>query len=209
MSLASPSAIRTVFWDLGGVILTNGWDLGQRTRVLNLFGVNLAEYEARHDAANWHWERGLSTARDFFDTTVFFAPRDFTFEQLWPQVCAQSGLLNPECFDILKAMKATGSYRIATLNNESRELNEFRLDAFGLRQHFEYFVCSGYVHDMKPAPGIYRDAIGISGLPAETALFIDDKEENCAAARALGMQAIRFLSPSQLCADLAAIGVIL
>jgi FMN phosphatase YigB (HAD superfamily) len=201
VSTATP--IQTIFWDLGGVLLTNGWDKDQRTEVLTSLDVDLDAYEALHDQANFFWERGLMTAQDFFGKTVLSANPGITFDQLWPLVCAQSKVLNPECFDILSALKATGRYRIATLNNESRELNAHRLDAFNLRQYFDYFICSGYVHEMKPAPGIYRDAIDISGRPAETSLFIDDKAENCAAAQTLGMQAIVFQSPAQLRRDLA------
>jgi putative hydrolase of the HAD superfamily len=199
--------IRTIFWDVGGVILTNGWDVDQRARVLTRLGVDLAEYEARHDAANFYWERGLSTAREFFDRTVFYRPRDFTFEELWTQVCGESGVLNPECYEMLDRLAASGRYRLATLNNESRELNEYRLDAFDLRRRFAYFICSGYVHEMKPLPDIYRAAIDISGLPAEQALFIDDKQENCDAAMSFNMKAIRFESPTQLRAALVDMGI--
>jgi len=204
---AEHSEIRTIFWDVGGVILTNGWDVDQRARVLTRLGVDLAEYEARHDSANFYWERGLSTAREFFDRTVFYQPREFTFEELWPQVCAESGVLNPECYEILDRLAASGRYRLATLNNESRELNEYRMDAFDLRRRFAYFICSGYVHEMKPLPDIYRAAIDISGLPAEAALFIDDKQENCDAAMNFNMRAIRFESPAQLRAALLNMGI--
>lgn len=203
------SSIRTLFWDVGGVILTNGWDLDQRTGVLGRLGVNLDAYEEAHERANYYWERGLITAEDFFMQTVLRPnPRlNLTFDMLWPQVCAQSRVLYPECLDLLAELKSTGRYRIATLNNESRELNEHRLDAFKLRSLFDYFICSGYVHEMKPAPGIYRSAIDVSGFPAASALFIDDKRENCDAAEALGMRTIHFQSPAQLCAELAECGV--
>ncbi len=193
-------SIRTVFWDMGGVVLTNGWDVHQRARVLKRLKVDLEAYEEVHDRANYYWERGLITAEDFFSQTVLRPnPRlGLTFDMLWPQVCAESKVLHPECLDILAELKATGRYRLATLNNESRELNEYRLDAFKLRSLFDYFICSGYVHEMKPMPGIFRSAIDISGFAAETALFIDDNEENCAAARALGMRTIHFKSPEQL-----------
>jgi HAD superfamily hydrolase (TIGR01509 family) len=207
---ASPQ-IKTIFWDIGGVLLTNGWDRGQQATVLNRLGVDLADYRLRHDPANFFWERGLSTAVDFFQKTVFHADRparDFSFEDLWPQVCAQSKVLHPGSFDILASLAESGQYTLATLNNESRELNEYRLDAFNLRQYFDYFICSGYVHEMKPHPNIYRAAIDISGFPPQTSVFIDDKPENCEAAIALGMQAIRFESPQQLQRDLAQLGIL-
>lgn len=192
--------IRTVFWDLGGVVLTNGWDKTQRARVLTRLGVDLTAYEEMHDRANYYWERGLITAEDFFMQTVLRpnAGLQMTFDVLWPQVCAESKVLHPECLDILSEMKNGRRVRVATLNNESRELNEYRLDAFKLRTLFHYFICSGYVHEMKPQPQIYKAAVDISGFVAAKALFIDDKLENCEAARAVGMQAILFESPVQL-----------
>lgn len=199
--------IRKIFWDVGGVILTNGWDEDQRARVLTGLGVDVAEYESRHEAANYYWERGLSTAREFFAQTVFYQPRAFTFEELWRDLCAENHVLNPECYEILDALAGSGRYRLATLNNESRELNEYRLDAFDLRRRFEYFICSGYVHEMKPLPGIYQAAIDISGFRGEQAVFIDDKEENCAVATSFNMKAIRFESPAQLRGMLEELGV--
>jgi len=199
--------IKTIFWDIGGVLLTNGWDTRQRAHTLTPLGVDLADFESRYEDANYYWERGLSNAQHFFNQTLFTQPRPFTFEELWPQVCAETHILHPECFDILGTLKTSGKYRIATLNNESRELNEFRLDAFRLRPFFDYFICSGYVGEMKPQPSIYRSAIEISGLPAATALFIDDKQTNCDAAIALGMDAICFQSPSQLSNELAQRGI--
>lgn len=208
---ASGRRVRTVFWDLGGVVLTNGWDRDQRTRVLTRLGVNLANYEEVHERANFYWERGLITAEDFFTQTVLRPnPRlHLTFDVLWPQVCAESRVLYPECLDILAELKQSGKLRLATLNNESRELNEHRLDAFKLRTLFDYFICSGYVHEMKPHPGIYTAAIDISGFDADTALFIDDKRENCDAAARLGMRTIVFESPTQLCTALTEHGIIL
>lgn len=193
-------SIRTVFWDVGGVILTNGWDKGQRTRVLSRLGVDVEAYEDVHDRANYYWERGLITAEEFFSQTVLRpnGKLNLTFDVLWPQVCAESKVLHADCLDLLADMKQQGRWRMATLNNESRELNEHRLDAFKLRSLFDYFICSGYVHEMKPWPGIYKAAIEISGFAAGAALFIDDKQENCDAAATLGMNAIRFESPPQL-----------
>ena len=206
---AGGAEIETIFWDIGGVLLTNGWDTSQRARVLTSLKVDLAAYEAVHNRENWFWERGLMTAEEFFTRTVLSTNPglELTFAQLWPLVCGESKVLNPECFDILRALRGAGGVGLATLNNESRELNGVRLDTFGLRESFDFFVCSGYVGEMKPAAGIYRTAIEISGRPAETGLFIDDKAENCDAARANGMQAIVFETPAQLERELTHYGI--
>lgn len=200
MSDSSNGAVKTIFWDVGGVLLTNGWDVQQRAGVLSALGVDLPAYEAVHDGVNYYWERGLISAQDFFEQTVLETnPQlNLTFDQLWQLVCSESRMLHQECFDLLSEIKDSGRYRLATLNNESKELNEYRLNTFDLRRHFDYFICSGYVHEMKPLPDIYRVATDISGFAAETALFIDDKQENCDTAVALDMQTIRFDSPKQL-----------
>lgn len=209
MSDSSNGAIKTIFWDIGGVLLTNGWDINQRAGVLTSLGVDLPAYEAMHDGVNYYWERGLISAQDFFEQTVLETnPQlNLTFDHLWQLVCGESKVLHGECFDLLSALKSSGKYRLATLNNESKELNEYRLDTFRLRKYFDYFICSGYVHEMKPLPDIYRAAIDISGFAPETALFIDDKQENCDSAIALDMQAIRFDSPEQLRTSLSQLGI--
>lgn len=208
MSLAA--RVETIFWDVGGVLLTNGWDLKQRAEVLPALGVDLAAYEAIHDEVNYFWERGLISAEDFFERTVLETnPQlNLTFDRIWKLVCAESKILHQECFDLLAALKRGGRYRLATMNNESKELNRHRIDTFRLRQFFDYFICSGYVHEMKPLPEIYRAAIGISGFDPETALFIDDRQENCDAARVFNMKAIHFESPAQLRASLTQLGIV-
>ena len=74
---------KTIFWDIGGVILSNGWDRHQRARALATLGVDLADYESRHEEANFTWERGLSTDVDYFNKTIFYKPRTFTLEHVW------------------------------------------------------------------------------------------------------------------------------
>ncbi len=199
--------IRTIFFDLGGVLLTNGWDPLQRADVLPQFGLDVTEYNARHYEANESWERGLSTVHDYFNKTVFYEPRKFTFDELWQKVKAESKVLHPECFEIAAELAATGRYQLCTLNNESRELNDYRIQAFELKKYFTVFISSGYVNEMKPHAKIYRSALEITqAVPAES-VFIDDREANIVAAREQGMHGITFSSPKQLRAELAKLGV--
>jgi HAD superfamily hydrolase (TIGR01509 family) len=210
VSEASPATpIETVFFDIGGVLLSNGWDETQRATVLPKFDVFLDGYETRHAAANYCWERGLENARWFFDQTVFYEPRKFTFDDLWPEVEGQSSMMFPGTYDVIRRLRTQKKYKVATLNNESRELNDFRIQKFDLRSYFDFFICSGYVGEMKPHPDIYRTALEVSATPAGQTVFIDDKPENCAAARALGMNAILFSSPQQLCSALTEFGITL
>ncbi len=202
--------IRTVFWDIGGVLLTNGWGRQQRARAfadLQLGQHDIAEAEARRDEANWYWERGLIDDADYFKRTLFFAPRTFSLADVWKSVQAQQAVLHPECFEILRRMHARRQVRLASLNNESRELNDFRLQHFELRQYFDFCICSSYVHEMKPAPGIYRSALEIGGDGPGEACFIDDTEANVTAANAAGFVGLHFTSPSALRNQLYALGI--
>jgi len=199
--------IKTIYFDIGGVLLSNGFDESQRARVLTRFGVDLAEYEARHEAANAKWERGLCTAREYFDQTLFYKPRSFSFDEIWAAVKAESGVLPGGGLGVLAELKATGRYRLCTLNNESRELNGYRMQAFGLTQYFDTFICSAYVNEMKPHLNIYRSALELTQVPAAESVFIDDREENLVPVRELGMAGIRFREPEQLRVDLARLGI--
>ena len=197
--------IKTIFFDIGGVLLTNGWDSSQRARVLPRFGVDVAASDVHHYVANEKWERGLCTAREYFDKTVFYEPRSFTFDELWPEVKAESKMLHPECFDIVRSL--VGRYQLCTLNNESRELNDHRIEAFGLKKLFTVFICSGYVGEMKPHAGIYQSALEITQADPAASVFIDDREANVQPVRELGMHGIVFSDPKQLRAELAKLGV--
>jgi putative hydrolase of the HAD superfamily len=193
--------IRTVFWDIGGVLLTNGFGRTQRAgfyAALHLDEEDRAEFEKRRVDANWYWERGLIDDSAFFKRTLFYKPRAFTEADAVAALQAQQSMLHPGSFDILAALHAGGRVRQATLNNESRDLNQFRLRRFDLGQYFQFFICSGYVREMKPAPGIYRAAMDIAGAVPGEACFIDDKEENILAAQQAGLVALYFTSPENL-----------
>jgi HAD superfamily hydrolase (TIGR01509 family) len=200
-------AIKTIFFDLGGVLLTNGWDPRQRADVLPRFGLEPVEYNARHYEANESWERGLSTAHEYFDRTVFYEPRSFSYDDLWTAVKAESRVLHPECFEIVAALAASGRYQLCTLNNESRELNDHRIQTFGLKKYFTVFISSGYVNEMKPHPNIYRSALEITQAVPSESVFIDDREANVQPVRDLGMHGITFTDPQQLRAELAKLGI--
>ena len=70
--------ISTILWDVGGVLLTNGWDHLERSAVLQHFGLDSAPFEQRHELANDPWEKGFMTAEQYLLQTVFYEPRPFT-----------------------------------------------------------------------------------------------------------------------------------
>lgn len=197
-----------ILFDIGGVLLTNGWDHCERSVVLDRFHLDHAEFETRHAAANDAWERDLISAREYLDATVFYEPRDFTPEEFLEALFAQSELLPNGGLGITEEVAASSKCLLGCLNNEAREPNEYRFERFGLRKYFDLALSSCYVGLRKPQPAIYKRALDILGKPAERILFIDDRQENTAAAAAVGMKAIRFDGADKLRRDLETAGVL-
>jgi putative hydrolase of the HAD superfamily len=196
-----------ILFDVGGVLLTNGWDHCERNLVLDQFGLDREEFEARHPKANDAWERDLISAKEYLDATVFHEPRDFTADDFMQALLAQSVQLPDGALSIVQELAATGKWMLGCLNNEAREPNEFRFNKYNLRDAFDVALSSCYVGLRKPRPEIYRRALDILGKPAERILFIDDRAENAQGAVAAGMKAIRFEGAEKLRRDLEMLGV--
>ena len=195
-----------ILFDVGGVLLTNGWDHRERARVLERFHLDSAEFEARHLAPYDAWERGAIPVEAYLDATVFYEPRGFFVDEFFAAMCAQSRPLPNGALGILQELAASDKCLLGALNNEARETNEYRFDCFGLRRLFKVALSSCYLGLRKPEPAIYRRALEILGRPAERTLFIDDREENVAGAVAEGMKAIRFEGADALRRELTKLG---
>ena len=197
-----------VLFDVGGVLLTNGWDHRERAAVLRQFNLDSAAFEMRHAAPYDAWERGAISANEYLDATVFHEPRSFTREEFFAALLAQSQPLPDGAVAILGEISASNKCMVGALNNEAREPNEYRFQHYGLRAYFQFAFSSCYMGLRKPAPAMYRRALDILGKPAERVLFIDDREENTAGARAAGMKAIRFQGAGALRGELQTLGVL-
>lgn len=197
-----------ILFDVGGVLLTNGWDHRERAAAMEHFHLDPAAFEARHVAPNDSWERGVIPLKAYLDTTVFYEPRSFSQDEFFAFMLTQSKLLPDGALGILAELSASDNYLLGALNNEARETNEYRFEKFGLRKHFKVAMSSCYVGLRKPDLAIYRRPLDILGRPAERILFIDDREENVASARAAGMKTIRFEGADGLRRELAGLGVI-
>jgi putative hydrolase of the HAD superfamily len=201
------NGISTILWDIGGVLLTNGWDHQQRDAVLTHFGLDRAEFERRHAAVDQAWERDEIGVDEYLHETVFYQPRNFSQSEFLDTVFAQSAVLRDSGIGILHRLTASEEYVIATVNNEARALNEFRLKTFNLLDEFDAFFSSCYLGLRKPDPKIYRVALDVLQRDPSGAVFIDDRAENVAAAVSVGMHGIRYQSSEQLAAELSKLGV--
>ena len=199
-------AIRALFWDVGGVLLTNAWDRTQRTAALEHFHLDQEEFHDRHEMVVSSFERGKITLDEYLDRTVFYRPRPFTRDEFRDYMFSLSKPL-PEVIAFAQGLSDSGKYFMGTINNESRELNYYRIEKCGLRKIFRLFVSSCFVGLRKPERDIYRLALEITQIPAEACCFIDDRALNLECAAKLGMHTIEMQSVAQLRGDLGKMGV--
>ncbi|MFP5230037.1 MAG: HAD family hydrolase [Acidobacteriota bacterium] len=199
--------ISTILWDIGGVLLTNGWDRQQRDAALTHFSLDHADFERRHAAVDQAWEKDEIGVDEYLRQTVFHQPRTFTPADFLDVMRAQSALLPDSAIGILRRLAASQQYVLATVNNEARALNEFRLNKFALLDEFDAFFSSCYLGLRKPDRKIFQVALDVLQRDPEHAVFIDDRAENVAAAVTLGIHGIRYQGAAQLTEELAGLGI--
>jgi putative hydrolase of the HAD superfamily len=198
--------VTALFWDVGGVILSNGWDRASRGAAAKKFGFDWEEFQDRHELAFPAFETGKITLDTYLQRTIFYRTRTFTREEFTAFMFSQSEEY-PASRAVLSDVAATRKYLQATINNEPLELNERRIQEFQLRREFSAFFSSCYLGVRKPDEGIYKLALEVTQRKAEECLFIDDRELNLECARYLNMRTIHFQNAAQLRSDLAANGV--
>jgi putative hydrolase of the HAD superfamily len=199
-------AIRAIFWDVGGVLLTNAWDRTERTKALEHFHLDEEEFHDRHEMVVSSFERGKITLDEYLDRTVFYRPRPFDRDTFRDYMFSLSQPF-PEVLRFAQALTDSGKYFMGTINNESRELNNQRIEKFGLRKIFRLFISSCYVGFRKPEHDIYRLALETTQISADQCCFIDDRALNLECAAKMGMHTIEMQSLEQLRGDLANLDV--
>lgn len=199
-------AISALFWDIGGVILTNAWDHSERLRTLNHFLLADAEFQDRHEMVVSSFERGKITLDEYLDRTVFYRERSFSREAFKDDMFSQSEP-DPESLALAQELANSSKYLMSTINNESKELNLFRIEKFELREIFSLFVSSCFVGLRKPEADIYKLALQVTQKPPQQCCFIDDRALNLECAKHLGMHVIQKQSAGQLRKDLERLGV--
>ena len=196
-----------ILFDVGGVLLTNGWDHRERASVIEHFHLDREAFEALHPEPNDAWERGAITANQYLDATVFYEPRSFSHEEFLTAIREKSVPLGDSALGILGELAASDKCMVGCLNNEARETNDYRFERYGLRKHFKVAFSSCYVGLRKPAAPIYRRALDILGTPPARVLFIDDRQENVEGAESVGIKGVRFTGETALRSELRSLGV--
>ena len=197
-------SIRTLFWDVGGVLLTNAWDHEERDRAVEKFQLQKVDFEARHKEVVAPFEEGKISLDQYLDRTIFYQARKFSKEEFNNYMFSLSKP-KPEVLEFARSL--AGKYLMATINNESREMNEYRIKQFGLSQMFDLFVSSCYVGMRKPDEKIYRVALDMIQKTPDECCFIDDRPANIEGAAKVSMRTVLMRDPAQLKKDLQALGV--
>lgn len=201
------TTITTLFFDLGGVCLSNGWDREQRAAVAAKFGFDYDTFDRRHRQVVDALERGQITLAEYLQWTLFYEQRAFTIDDITNEIMSLSTPFT-DTLQLVRKVSATNRYLLATINNESRELNEYRIARFELRTVFSAFFTSCYLNLLKPLPEHYRRALQITQRTPDECLYVDDRPLNVEVAGILGMHPIQFTTADQLEADLKAAGIV-
>lgn len=192
----SDSKIQTLFVDVGGVLLTNGWDQPARERASKKFGFDYSEFAKRHLAFFECYENGKITLNDYLEATLFYKPQDFTLAQFKEFILEQSQPY-PQMLNLMKMIKKETHIKIFIISNEGREIMDHRIKAFNLYDFAEAFIVSSFVGIRKPAPDIYRLALDIAYCKPSHVIYIDDRKYSVEIAQKMGMVGIHHTSYEQ------------
>jgi putative hydrolase of the HAD superfamily len=193
--------IRHVFFDIGGVLGSNGWDKEQRQKAVERFDLNAEDFQWRHEDVVAEWEEGLITLEEYLDLAVFHTERPFSRAEFIEFMYSQS-VPHEDTISIARKLARDTRHTLMTLNNESAELNVYRIRTFGLAEIFDAFISSCWLGVRKPFRRFYNRALGIANCDPATSLLIDDRQQNLTPASSMGMHVILFQSASQLRSDL-------
>lgn len=207
MIMETTTKITTLFLDIGGVLGTNGWDRNARKEAAEKYGLNLADMNDRHHLTFDTYESGKLTLDEYLHRLVFFEPRSFTRED-FKEFMLEKSLPFPDMIKMICELKEKYKLKVAVVNNEGRELNEYRIRKFGLSKFVDFFVSSAFAHFRKPDADIYKLALDIAQVPAENILYLEDRQLFIQVAAGLNIKGILHRNYEETKAKLAEYGLV-
>jgi putative hydrolase of the HAD superfamily len=198
--------ITTLFLDIGGVLLTDGWDHHARKRAATHFKLKWAEMEQRHSLNFDTYEEGMLALEEYLNRVVFYQNRPFTRIEFRRFMFAQSQPY-PKMIELVRKLKARYGLKIVVVSNEARELNAYRIRKFKLDRFVDAFISSCFVHLRKPDADIFRLALDIAQVPARQVVYIEDTPMFVQVAEGLGIRSILHTDYKSTCATLASLGL--
>ena len=185
--------LKILFFDIGGILLSNGWGHEAREEAAKRFNLDCDEVNSLHNFIFNVYEIGSITLDEYLDTVVFNHPRDFVREDFKDFIYSTSVEL-PHMLQWLKEWKKDCGFRIISVNNEGKELNDYRVRKFKLHECFDAFVSSCEVKMRKPDPGIWQLAMGIAQVSAQQCVYFDDRMMFVTTAQKLGIRSFQHTS---------------
>lgn len=199
-------AITTLFLDIGGVLLTNGWGHESRHRAAEEFDLDYDEMQSRHHLTFATYEVGKLSLDDYLSRVVFYQERSFTRDEFKEFMFGCSKPV-PEMLEMIRSLRARHRLAIAAVSNEGRELTEHRIRAFDLKSLFDFFISSCFVHIRKPDRDIYRLALDVAQVDSGNVVYVDDRAMFIQVAEGLGMVGIHHTGAEPTRAALASMGL--
>jgi putative hydrolase of the HAD superfamily len=204
--MQNSSGITVLFLDVGGVLLTNGWDRKMRQRAAEKFGLDTEEMNERHHLTFDAYERGLLSLDEYLTRVVFYEDRPFTPEQFWEYMFRQSQPIDDNVA-AFKRIAEANALRVGAINNEGRELAIYRIREFHLTDLMNSFITSSFVHFRKPDADIFRLALDIAQVSPEHAVYVEDRLLFVEVARGLGIRSIHHETMGKTCKALRDLGL--
>jgi len=198
--------VTTLFLDIGGVVLSNGWGHESRQLAAEKFNLNLSELEDRHHLTFVTYEEGKLTLKEYLNRVVFYQKRTFTHDQFQEFMFDQSTPYT-DMIEFIFKLKEQNRLKIAVINNEAHELNEHRIKKFKLNQFVDFYISSCFVHFRKPDADIFRIALDIAQVPAEHVVYIENTEMFVDVARDLGIRSILHTDYKSTRSELSVLGL--
>jgi len=181
--------INCLFIDIGGVLLSDGWDHFARWRAAEVFGLDLEELEGRHRLNIGTYEEGKMTFTEYLDRVVFHRKRPFSHDR-FRRFMLEDSKPHPEMIAWAARLKARYKLKVFAVSNEGRELNDYRVRRFGLGSIVDAFITSCYVHVRKPDLDIFRLALDLSRAPARRVVYLENTPLFVEAAAELGIRGV-------------------
>ena len=204
--MKSRVSIKALFLDIGGVLLSDGWDHRARKRAVRKFKLEPVEMETRHQMTFDTYEEGKLTEDEYLDHVVFFRSRPFTRTEFRKFMFAQSTPY-PEMLALIRELKAKYRLKIFAVSNEARVLNDYRIQKFKLDDIIDAYISSCYVHLRKPDANIFQLALDVAHTPAQHVAYIENTSMFVEIATSLGIRSVLHTDYRSTCAKLASLGL--
>jgi putative hydrolase of the HAD superfamily len=204
--MRSARRVTTLFVDIGGVLLNNGWDHLARRQVAKHFKLDWAEMDTLHRMAFETHEEGRLTFEEYLSLVVFYRNRSFTRAQFQRYMCQLSTSF-PEMIELIRQLKVRYGLKVVAVSNEARVVNDYRIHKFKVDGLVDSFISSCFVHIRKPDADIFRLALDISQAPARQVVYIENTPMFVQVAERLGIRSILHADYKSTCAKLASFGL--